>query len=207
MLSCRRSPTVSQGLALKLHTVLTAPLIWFPRWWIRNNKLQLGRLLVADTLTAEVTADRKGREAQLWITAQGSLSAAQEALRYACMSYGQIAASLLTLTPAEELGFLLPRHSWLQEDIWRCYSPSGFQTWGLSEIAWGLAFKGTEWSLWPMNGQNIGAMYVCLFISSCFCLGNASFVTLSRKLYFCSLVCGPILWLWQSFSGKTHSEF
>jgi hypothetical protein len=51
-------------LALNLHIVLTALVIWFLRWQIRNSKLQVGRLLAAGTLIAEVTGDGKGEEAK-----------------------------------------------------------------------------------------------------------------------------------------------
>lgn len=48
MISWRRGTlAISQCLALNLHTVLTALVIWFLRWQIRNSKLQVGRLLVA----------------------------------------------------------------------------------------------------------------------------------------------------------------
>ena len=77
MLSWRRGTlAISQCLALNLHMVLTALVIWFLRWQIRNSKLQVGRLLVAGTLIAEATADRKAGEAHIRVTAQGSLSCA-----------------------------------------------------------------------------------------------------------------------------------
>lgn len=59
MISWRRGTlAISQCLALNLHTVLTALVIWFLRWQIRNSKLQVGRLLVAG-LWKQKTADRK----------------------------------------------------------------------------------------------------------------------------------------------------
>lgn len=73
----RGSLAIFQSLALNLHTVLTALVIWFPRWQIGNSKLQLGRLLVAGTLIAETTADGKEREAKLCIPAQSCLSCAR----------------------------------------------------------------------------------------------------------------------------------
>lgn len=162
MLSWRRGTlAISQCLALNLHMVLTALVIWFLRWQIRNSKLQVGRLLVAGTLIAEATADRKAGEAHIRVTAQGSLSCApgkmviqkkkkakiislvQEALRHACTVYGQLPVP--SCDSCRELGFLFPRH-WLQEEYLKILYPRWIPNLRKSQEGFGA------WSSRPLSG-------------------------------------------------------
>lgn len=107
----RGSSVIFQSLALNLHIVLTALVIWFLRWQIRNIKLHVGKLLEAGTLIAEVTAD-------------GETKAAQGRLFWACRKSHQTQTKkLLKLFPLFRKlhmgqGQLLVHVLWLMLECW-----------------------------------------------------------------------------------------
>ena len=107
------------------------------------------------------------------------VSLVQEALRYACTGYGQLPGPFLWLLlgswafsfPALASGRIFKGIIYKEDS-----RPKK-----ISEAAWGLEFKANEWVELRVH------VNLFLFMSSCVCSGNVSCVTLSRKLYCCSV--------------------